>query len=388
LARLIYFFKTPLTGGTFGYGYAERILALGDRFRAESVAVPVPTRSDGGWALRSRRLPDRECSGHWYRAPMPEWFETDTAPAVTPGGADRLRRRAARLLCTTPLGPLCAHPEVRRALAQDRLAAELAPALLMPDFLTYEDALLRDWAEARPEAAAEADAAAAAITATMGRSDAVTRNWRRRIRRAALRRIDASALGREIFAPCPSLLGQPYAPLPAPGGWEIKAGTVQQAHYWPTPESAARSRAARSDPELVQAFERGLCPWLPPEGGEGEFARALAAWIALAPLRAFESQSPFPLFPYRLSVPAGTVPPGFSVRIQPGTLAEQGGSYDTLAAAGLCPYIAEVFQAYAATQVGRLESWAADLPALVAAKWGPFLREAPAGRLTGPGNVS
>ena len=374
MARLIHFLKTALPDGTYGWGYAERVLGAGERRRAENVAVPVPMPAEPGVRLHAHRLPDGDFNGHSDRILRPEWFGFGGAPApdsVAPPTA--LRGRAARLLCTTGLGALCGHPEVRLALAQDRLAAELAPVLAMPDFLMHEDALVRGWADRRPEAAAEAQTAAELVAAAAAGFTGVTRAWRRRIRLAALRRIDAAAVGREIFAPVAAFLGEPYRPFRGPGEWALKVGLVQSAHYWPTPEGEARSRIGRADAALVHALERQLCPWLPAAGGGPAFARALASWTALAPLRDFECRSCWPLFPQRIRFPGAAPPTGFSVRIQPGTLAEQGGSYHTLAAAGLCPFIAEPFQAHCATEADRVAEWAADLPALVAMKWGAFL---------------
>jgi len=373
VARLIYFLKLPSPDGNHRRGFAERICPLAAGFRAEAVAVPRIDSAANGRRILRHRLADRDCTGHWHRVLRPDWFEPEGAAEPSSGRPEAQRRQGAQLLCTTALGRLCAHPEVRLALAQDRLATELAPALAMPDFLAHEDELGRSWAAVRPEAAASARAAAAAMAVAEGGSNGFARGWRRRIRLAALRRIDAAAVGREVFAPAPELLGEPYAAIAGPKGWTIKAGAVHAAHYWPDPESERRSEAARADEELVQAFERILCPWLPPSGGEPNFGSALAAWSALAPLREFELRSSFPLFPYRLQTANGAPPPGFSVRIRPTTVADCGGSTHTLAAAGICPFIANPFREHCVTEARRLEQWASDLPALVTAKWKCFL---------------
>jgi hypothetical protein len=282
-------------------------------------------------------------------------------------------RRAARLLCTTPFGAFCSLPEVRLALAQDRLAATLAPVLAIPDLLVHEDVLAQAWLEARPVAAAAAQAEADAVAAPLAAGGPAICRWRRRIRLAALRRLDAAAVGREIFAPGPALLGEAYAPASAAGGWAIRAGIVRSAQYWPAPGSEARSRAARSNVALVRAVELGLFPWIPEPGETAQFARAWEEWAAAASLRDFEGREPMPLFPGRLARTENWPPAGFSVRIGEMTLAKAGASRHCLAAAGICPLIADPFRHYCAAARDLLADWATDLPALVAAKWGPFL---------------
>ena len=208
---------------------------------------------------------------------------------------------------TTPLGRMGRHPEVLLALAQDQLAAMLAPFLHLPDLLAGEDGLLEDWARQRPAVAAEADLA---VPADWSRP---LREFRLRLRRAALRRLDAAATGREIFLPCPAYFGEPYLAFDLAPGLGFKAGVVQQASYWSFPEGAARSRAWRLDSRLVAAVEARLFPLLSPDApADKVFPAAATRWLGLGPLRAFESRSPLPLFPRSTIYPEGWVPPGFA----------------------------------------------------------------------------
>ena len=73
--------------------------------------------------------------------------ENDTSPIVL-------------LLYTTPLGQFCRHPEIAAALAQDKLATLIAPFLHIPDLLSNERRLLRDWELERPQPYAAARASA------------------------------------------------------------------------------------------------------------------------------------------------------------------------------------------------------------------------------------
>ena len=92
--------------------------------------------------------------------------------------------------------------------------------------------------------------------------------------------------------------------------------------------------------------------------------------MALGPLRAFEAANVLPLFPYSTIYPNGYVPRGYRVRIRPESLSPLGGSYLTLAAAGLSPYIATPFDAYCESRQALLKAWMDDVPALAVAKWG------------------
>ncbi len=277
-----------------------------------------------------------------------------------------------RLLYTTPLGQFCRHPEIATALAQDKLAALISPFLHVPDLLVNEHRLFRDWEIERPEPAARARASAAGIEQSLAESNPGVRELRVRLHLAAHRRIDAAAVGREIFEPCPAFFGEPHVACELPDKLTLKLGPVRMAHYWPKPDSEARSHAWRNNPMIVCAVETALLPLLPqpsPNADE-QFATAAALWLTLAPLREFEGRSSLPLFPYTTIYPEGYTPRGYQIRIQPETMRALGGSYLTLASAGLSPYIADCFHAYCATRRELLTEWTEDLVALAVGKWG------------------
>lgn len=285
--------------------------------------------------------------------------ENDTSPIV-------------RLLYTTPLGQFCRHPEIATALAQDKLATLIAPFLHIPDLLLSEHRLLRDWELERPPPFAAARESAAALEHSFANAKPEIRELRVLLHLSAHRRIDAAAVGREIFLPCPAFFDEPHITCEMSNGFTLKLGIVRMAHYWPRPDGDARSHAWRSDPELVSAVERALLPLMPlPGAGAGEqFGTAAELWLTLAPLRDFETRSSLPLFPYTTIYPEGYVPRGYRVRIQPATMRALGGSYLTLAAAGLSPYIADCFSAYCETRRELLEEWTQDLISLAVDKWG------------------
>jgi hypothetical protein len=346
------------------FAWAERVRRVEGGLRAENIQVPVLSRKEGKGRVGHHALLERVFCGYAYREPAPDWFAPGAAgPEAEPPALDAWERRWH----TTPLARLCRHPEVLLALAQDRLAATLAPILHQPDLLAGEDRLYQDWTRDRPEAAAEADRFAEAD------GPPVLRHFRRRLRRAAVRRLDAAALGREIFRPGPAYFGEPYLAFDLAPGLVFKAGIVQLASYWPSPEGEARSRAWRANGPLVAAAEEKLFPIWPAEGRTGKsFAAAAAGWLALAPLRDFELCSPLPLFPGSTMYPEGWAPPGFRVRIRPETMRALGGSYLTLAAAGLSPYVAEPFLDYCANRGAWLDAAMGDPAGLAAAKWAGF----------------
>ena len=297
-----------------------------------------------------------------------------------PDGSGCEAKALVRMLYTTPLGQFCQLPEVALALAQDRLAATISPLLQIPDFLPNEEQLLRDWEVERPKAAVSAKESAAQLQHEIADMPPAVRSLRVRLRVAALRRIDAAAVGREVFFPCPALFGEPHViEEELPQGFALKVGISRLAHYWPKPATEARSESWRADPELVWAVERRLLPLLPPPGPRAneEFAAAAALWLALGPLRDFEAAHVLPLFPYSTIYPNGYVPKGYQIRISHEILSAVGGSYLTLAAAGLSPYIAEPFLAYCESRRSLLTEWLKDLPALVVAKWGVPVSEEP-----------
>ena len=372
---LIYFLKSePVSVGTLGesvipHAYAERVRRVEGKLRAENIQVPIIEWDDRERRMRGRMLSERSFSGLAYRLTQPEWFLRD-------GVADDCGIRAAatdieRWFRLTPLGGLCRQPEVARALAQDRLAATLAPLLALPDLLENEDRLLEKWEIERPEAAAEARISVTAEIA--GDLPHEARTLRARIRSAALRRIDAAAVGREVFLPCPEFFGEPYLDFPLSSDFTLKAGAVRMAHAWPKPDTEALSRDWRGREELVRAVEGRLCPLLPPTGPiDGQtLDEAIKSWLAVAPLREFEARSPLPLFPCETVYPEGYVPPGYRVRIRPETMRSLGGSYLTLAAARLSPYIAEPFHTLCEARRDLLDAWTEDPMALAKMKWGP-----------------
>jgi hypothetical protein len=360
---LIYFIKARRGHGAagepaFAFAWAERLRPSEGRLAAENIQVPVVAGGPGAWRLVGRRLPDQSFDGRGFPCGPPKWYAPDAPAAPASAGASRLEER----LRTTPLGRMCLHPEVRRALAQDRLASSLEPLLRVPDLLDGEDELAAAWRRERPEAAAQADAGAAALAPSASGAAGV---WRRRLRLAALRRLDAAAVGREVYRPCPAYFGEPYLACAIAPDLSLKAGLVRRMAAWPTPESEARSRAWRADGARVAAVEGRLLPVLAPAADS-----ALDRWLALAPLREFEARSPWPLFPPATGGPAGPVPAGFRVRIRPETVRELGGTGRTLALAGLSPYLAEPFGDYCETQRELLAAWAQDPAGLALAKWG------------------
>jgi len=357
-------------GEAFFYAWAERVRRIDGRLRGENIQVPVVSWGEGRWLIRGRQLPTRTFDGHAYPIRRPEWHTSDTPVSQPPFAASR-RAALEQRLHTTPLGRMCLHPEVRLALAQDKLAAALEPMLRVPDLLAGEDQLAEAWRRDRPEAAANADAGAETLAPSCSASTEVGL-WRRRLRFAALRRLDAAAVGREIYVPCPAFFGEPYLNFASAPEFSFKAGLVRTAKTWPNPASEALSRAWRADAERIAAAESWLFPVLSCAGGrsDAEVATALALWLALTPVRDFEARSSWPLFPPASGSPDQLELPGFKVRIRPETMRELGGSYRTLATAGLSPYLAEPFADYCETQRDLLAAWSEDVAGLAMAKWG------------------
>ena len=330
------------------FAWAERVRQRGDSLEAENVQVAVSFWQEGRWRVRGHTLPDRAFAGYAYRVPAPEWFVRECPPEarVTPGSAfTALELR----LHTTPLGSMCRNFEVGLALAQDKLAAALTPAVHLPDLLAGEGRLEREWKIERPAIAAQAANAKAAIERRGASWPPEIRQLRTWLHGAALRRLDAMATGREIFAPCAAYFGEPYLPCDLAPGLSLKAGVVRRAEFWPNAEGEARSRAWRADAGLVAAVEARLFPlWPAKVWSDQDFITAAAIWLGTAGLRDFEIHSPLPLFPHSVIFSDGGTPFGFRIRIQPETMRALGGSYLTLAAAGLSPYIAEPFYHYCA----------------------------------------
>ncbi len=265
---------------------------------------------------------------------------------------------------------MCRNFEVRLALAQDKLAAATAPVAHLPDLLAGEDRLHQEWRRERPAVAAEAAVAMAAVEKRGGHWPAEIRQCRRRLRGAALRRLDAAATGREIFLPCPAYFGEPYLACDLAPGLSLKAGVVRRAEFWPSLEGEARSRTWRTDDRLVAAVEGRLFSLGPATTWtEEDFAAAAGVRRNAVALQEFEARSPLPLFPPATIFPEGAVPAGFRVRIRTDTMRALGGSYLTLAAAGLSPCIAEPFDDYCAERRAALAADLEDVAGLAAAKW-------------------
>ena len=373
MPRFIYLIKArgarPQESGAelFFSAWAERVWRSDGQLRAENIQVPVVSRKDDGWRMEGRRLPDRTFAGQAYTCRAPAWYAAE-APAPPVVGEGSGSRALGESLRTTPLGRMCLHSEVRRALAQDRLAAALEPLLRLPDLLEGEDRLAEVWRVARPEAAAQAAAAGAALRS--GDGGAEERSWHQRLRTAALRRLDAAAVGREIYRPCPAFFGEPYLPFAVRTDLTLKAGLVRDMRTWPDSEREAQSAAWRADAACVAAVEDRLLPGLGPGRPRGGADSSLAAWLALAAVRAFETRSPWPLFPRATALATEAPPAGFVVRIQPETMRNLGGSYRTLASAGLSPFLAQPFAEYCETRRDLLAAWSEDGPGLALARWG------------------
>jgi hypothetical protein len=348
----------------FFQAWAERVRRTDGRLRAENIQVPVVSGQEDGWRMEGRRVPDTTFEGHAHACRPPAWYECDASVEPATGLNSRPLALHQRL-CTTPLGRMCLHPEVRWALAQDRLAAEAEPLLRIPDLLAGEDRLAGAWRTERPEAAGSA-AAASLVGAARGTAEELP--WRQRLRGAVLRRLDAAAVGREVYLPCPAYFGEPYLAFAITSEYSLKAGLVRSMRTWSSPEGEARSAAWRKSPAQIAAMEGRLFPVLGPDRPRREGASALPLWLALAPVRDFETRSPWPLFPRAAGF--RDAPPGFVVRIRPETMRELGGSYRTLARAGLSPYLAQPFADYCETRRELLAAWSEDVAGLALAKWG------------------
>jgi hypothetical protein len=337
---------------------------------AENIQVPVAAWDGSSLGISPVALPAREFTGHAFRMPAQAWFKADGKDS-SPAGAEARRPPLDRQLHATPFGRFCRHPEVRLALAQDRLASRLAPLLAIPDLLADEDRLFRDWEVERPEAARHARLSCAELGAVHPGLGPAPLRLRIRLRRSALRRIDVAAVGREVFRPCPELFGEPHLRFELQRGFTLKAGAVRMANCWPRPETEALGARWRNDPDLVLAAESRLFPVPPPgSGAAGAFSRAADDWISLEPLRRFQAGAQLPLFPHATIYPYGYVPRGFRIRITPDSVRSCGGSYLTLAAAGLSPYIAEPFHEYCLARADLLAEWTRDVAGLAAEKWG------------------
>jgi hypothetical protein len=353
----------------FPYAWAEGVRPLGGMLRAENIQVPVAFWMGDGLRLRGVQLPGRDFNGHAFRVPAPAWFRPGGGDPV-PAAEDGHRPTLERQLYATPFGRLCRHPEIRFALAQDRLASALEPLLAVPDLLADEDRLFRDWEIERPEAARQARVSCGEFEGLRPEPSPAMLQLRSRIRCAALRRIDMAAVGREVFRPCPAFFGDPHLAFGLGHGLNLKAGMVRMANCWPRPETEAVSAAWRSDPGLVLAAEQCLFPF--PSTGPAapeHFSSTAMDWLDLEPLRHFQAHGPLPLFPHATVYPYGYVPRGFRVRISPEAIRDCGGSYLTLAAAGLSPYIAEPFDKVCSGRADLLSDWARDAVGLAAEKW-------------------
>lgn len=377
MPRSVYFLKAnPVADhgsgdGTVPFACAEAVRRLERTLQAVNIQVPVCAWRDGGPKVTGYRLRDRDFGGYAYRIPAPEWFQFKPDEDRPGSQGPDPPVPAGRILHTTPLKHLCRHPDISMALAQDRLAGTLGPLLAMPDLLAGEERLLEDWALERPSAAAHAAGSAEAVAAACPGLSPSALKLRVSIRRSALRRMDAAAVGREIYSPCPAYFGEPHLAHNLDRSLTFKAGIVRLSHSWPSPETEARSRAWRADPRLVEAVEALLFPPLAAsEGSPAFFSSLVGDWQATGPLRDFEASSPLPLFPRATIYPHGHLPKGFRLRISPEAVHSCGGSYLTLSAAGLSPYIAAPFDDYCRSHRDRLLEWSRDIPALAAAKWG------------------
>ena len=372
----IYFLKAGLAldetrqPPEYAFAWAERVRRVAGALVAENIQIPAAHWEGGTVQLRGFRLPEREFAGHAYRMPCQAWFLPD-GKGNPPGAAGFRRPSLERQLHATPFGRFCRHPEVRMALAQDRLASSLAPLLAIPDLLAEEDRLLRDWEVERPEAARQARQSCGEFKSCSQNIGPEALKLRIRLRCAVLRRMDVAAVGREVFRPCPAFFGEPHIRFELQPGLCLKAGMVRMANSWPSPETEALSLGWRGDPKLVHAAESRLFPLPPPGPGALEgFSRIAEEWLAVEPLRRFQDRSQLPLVPHGTIYPHGYVPRGFRIRIAPDSIRDCGGSYLTLAAAGLSPYIAEPFHDYCQLRAGLLAEWAGDVAGLAAEKWG------------------
>jgi hypothetical protein len=373
--RRVFLLKVPVDGrcgeARFHYGHAERVHKRDGRLWAENIQLPMLDWRQGTLQWSRQRLTDRFLRGFAYRVPTPVWFAPEEESCAPPRADENATAVAAWnvLLETSAWGKFCRHPEVRVALAQDVLAAEIESFLRAPDLLAHEDRLYADWENERPEAAGHA----------REQGEFPGEDWekagdfaplRKRLRLAALRRIDAAAVGRETFAPCPAFLGEPYLAFDLGRGFRFKAGIAVSCRYRPTPDSETLARTWRSDPALVRAVERRLFPVASPEAIDAPeaFASAAAEWTATALLRDFESRSPLPLFPVETVYPGDFVPENYGRRIPPEALAAAGTNALAAAAAGISIYIAEPFRIHAEARLPTAKS--ANLAGLAAAKWG------------------
>ncbi len=260
------------------------------------------------------------------------------------------RWRAGLLLATTKLRALFALREVHVALVHDEMAQEIQPLLRTPNLLQMEDSLLDEWTELRPSASAIALESVAKVSAACMAAGLPTNviEHRERLHLAAFRRLDSSVLGNELFSPCPVFLGVPHIEVTLSDKSAFKIGNVDVCNYYPTAATDAQSLERLRNADLVAEVERHLWPLLPEDGDLAVYRQNFEDWLELEPLRKFECEQKFPLFPRSWPTPfeGATPPPGYRLRFSMEQLESVGADLHTISLAGFSPYIAEVHWAY------------------------------------------
>jgi len=261
--------------------------------------------------------------------------------------------RSRLLLTTTRLRELFLLPTVRTVLAQDALAAQVEPLLRTPDLLRNEPILLREWAEARPDAAALARTAGSRMEKECAGWPDDARRYRVLLRLATYRRLEAASLGSEVRERCPWWLGETSWTTTLADGLPFSIGAPRIANYYPNQIDEKVSLARLQRPEIVDEAERALFALV----AAPAFPTAFAAWRELEPLRRFEEQQSLPLFPRCAPWPGGKPPPGYQWRVQLEELGPLGLDVSALILAGIAPYAAPAWLEYCRRHPDQIARW-------------------------------
>jgi hypothetical protein len=227
---------------------------------------------------------------------------------------------AAWLIDGTAVGEVLRRPQVRRAIAEDIWRNEVRPlvealAVVDPTDRGPEIRLVREWQGLR----SELNPLVEASLATLPRFTSPALNiFRRHLRMAAIRKLDASICGSDVFLTSPVLGGDPFitkALTTADGQQHIvKLGRVTSSSYSPSRRNTEFFTNLLQTHPTITVIEGWLFPFAPLDETADAWEKAMATWAEFEPLRLYEAAYKLPLYPEHLCLTPDHLPEGLEFR--------------------------------------------------------------------------
>lgn len=264
----------------------------------------------------------------------------------------------------SPVGVFLRNPGVKSIIAEDIMLDRAQAIIDTPSFLEGEDNLVREWLSARGAFGKELDEIAREALSAFAPFDNEVSGRRLLLRLAAYRRLDMVFSGRQIFAPCPEMGGEPYSAVVLPDHPDaMPVGTVSSVTFEIDPRQNQAVRAFIIYPARAEIVEAAIEPLHRAESGPEGWRNVFETRATLAAAAQWERKYPHPALLRGVILDTESPPAGVELRSQVNEMVAQAGntgSIKVLHWLGMSPFILTAFKPYLAANGAAVSEIAQD----------------------------